>query len=318
MGFDGYRHTVRLGVLDVGSNTIHLLVVDAHPGARPIPASSHKVELRLVEYLDGNGAINADGEVRLIETIADALEQSNALGVEDLLAFATSALREASNGEDVIARVRRATGVDLQVLAGYDEARFTFLAVRRWFGWSSGRLLVLDIGGGSLEIACGYDEEPDVAFSLPLGANRLTLGHLSGDPFEPAQVRELRRAIRIEIASVVPEILRVGAIDHPVATSKTFRSLARICGAEPSTAGPFVPRMLKKDVLDDWLPRITTMTHAERARLPGVSVARANQLVAGALVAQSAMELLDVEVLEICPWALREGIILRRLDWMEG
>jgi len=271
-----------------------------------------------VEYLDGDGAINADGEARLIESIADALKQASALGVEDLLAFATSALREASNGEDVIARVRSATSVDLQVLAGHDEARFTFLAVRRWFGWSSGRLLVIDIGGGSLEMACGYDEDPDVAFSLPLGANRLTVEHLSGDPFDPAKIRELRRNIRIEIASVVPEVLRIGAIDHPVATSKTFRSLARICGAEPSTAGPFVPRMLKKDVLDDWVPRITAMTHAERARLPGVSAGRANQLVAGALVAQSAMDLLDIEVLEICPWALREGIILRRLDWMEG
>jgi exopolyphosphatase/guanosine-5'-triphosphate,3'-diphosphate pyrophosphatase len=103
-----------------------------------------------------------------------------------------------------------------------------------------------------------------------------------------------------------------------VATSKTFRSLARICGAEPSTSGPFVPRVLERDVLNDWIPRLSAMTRAERSRLPGVSPSRANQLVAGALVAQSAMELLDLEVLEICPWALREGIILRRLDWMEG
>jgi exopolyphosphatase/guanosine-5'-triphosphate,3'-diphosphate pyrophosphatase len=170
----------------------------------------------------------------------------------------------------------------------------------------------------ALEIACGYDEEPDVAVSLPLGANRLTVEHLSGDPFDVGKIRELRRKIRIEIATVVPEVLRLGVVDHPVATSKTFRSLARICGAEPSTSGPFVPRVLKREVLNDWVPRLSAMTRAERGRLPGVSPSRANQLVAGALVAQSAMELLDLEVLEICPWALREGIILRRLDWMEG
>jgi exopolyphosphatase/guanosine-5'-triphosphate,3'-diphosphate pyrophosphatase len=316
MGSYGYRHPVRLGVLDVGSNTIHLLVVDAHPGARPLPATSYKVELRLVEYLDDLGAISSKGERLLIQSIADALQQAKANGVEDLLAFATSALREASNGEAVIARVKEETEVDLQVLAGHDEARFTFLAVRRWFGWSSGRMLMLDIGGGSLEIACGYDEEPDVASSLPLGANRLTVEHLSGDPFDLGQVRELKRRIRVEIASVVPEVLRVGAIDHSVATSKTFRSLARICGAQPSTSGPFVPRLLKRDVLNDWVPRLTAMTRTERSHLPGVSAGRANQLVAGALVAQIAMELLDVEALEICPWALREGIILRRLDWM--
>lgn len=318
MGSYGYRHPVRLGVLDVGSNTIHLLVVDAHPGARPLPATSYKVELRLVEYLDEKGAINDEGERLLIQSIAGVLKQAEANGVEDLLAFATSALRDAANSEAVLANIIAATGVDLQVLSGSDEARLTFLAVRRWFGWSSGRMLVLDIGGGSLEIACGYDEEPDVACSLPLGANRLTTAYLSGDPFDPAQLRELRRIIRIEVATVVPDVLRVGSIDHAVATSKTFRSLARICGAEPSTAGPFVPRLLKRDVLNDWVPRIAAMTRAERSRLPGVSLSRANQLVAGALVAQNAMELLDIEALEICPWALREGIILRRLDWMEG
>ena len=177
-------------------------------------------------------------------------------------------------------------------------------------------MLMLDIGGGSLEIACGYDEEPDVASSLPLGANRLTVEHLSGDPFDGGQIRELKRKIRVEIAGAVPEVLRLGAIDHSVATSKTFRSLARICGAQPSTSGPFVPRLLKRDVLNDWVPRLTAMTRMERSHLPGVSAGRANQLVAGALVAQIAMELLDVEALEICPWALREGIILRRLDWM--
>ena len=318
MGSYGYRHPVRLGVLDVGSNTIHLLVVDAHPGARPLPATSYKVGLRLVEYLDERGAISDEGERLLIESIAGALEQAKTNGVEDLLAFATSALREATNSEAILARVRAATEVDLQVLSGHEEARFTFLAVRRWFGWSSGRILVLDIGGGSLELACGNDEEPDVAYSLPLGANRLTIEHLRGDPFDAGQIRELKRQIRIEVATVVPEVLRVGAIDHPVATSKTFRSLARICGAEPSTSGPFVARLLKREVLNDWVPRLAAMTRSERGRLPGVSPERANQLVAGALVAQSAMELLDLEVLEICPWALREGIILRRLDWMEG
>src|ERR1035438_9269209 len=83
--------------------------------------------------------------------------------VDDLLAFATSAIREAPNGEAVLARVRAETGVELQVLSGEDESKLTFLAVRRWFGWSSGRVLVMDIGGGSLEIAAGIDEVADVA-----------------------------------------------------------------------------------------------------------------------------------------------------------
>ena len=165
---------MRLGVLDVGSNTVHLLVMDAHPGARPLPAYSHKAELRLAELLDEHGAISADGVDRLVSTVAEALQVAEDKGVEDVLTFATSAVREAANGEQVLARVAAETGVTLTVLSGEDEARLTFLAARRWFGWSAGRLLVLDIGGGSLEVAYGMDEDPDAAVSLPLGAGRLT------------------------------------------------------------------------------------------------------------------------------------------------
>lgn len=161
---------MRLGVLDVGSNTVHFLVVDAHRGAAPLPAYSHKAELRLAELLDEHGAIREDGVARLIGMVASSLRVAEDKGVVDLLPFATSAVREAANGESVLRQVREETGVELTVLAGQDEARLTFLAVRRWFGWSSGRLLDLDIGGGSLEIACGIDEQPDAAFSLPLGA----------------------------------------------------------------------------------------------------------------------------------------------------
>lgn len=307
----------RLGVLDVGSNTIHLLVVDAHRGAAPVPATSHKEELRLTEFLLPNGAISQEGRDRLVAAIQRAVAASDTHGPEELLAFATSALREAANGDEILEEITQECGIELQVLSGSDEARLTFLAVRRWFGWSSGRLLVLDIGGGSLEVACGTDEEPQEAFSLPLGASRLTATHLKGDPFDAGDIKNLRRIVRTSIAEIVPEILSLGQIGHPVGTSKTFRSLSRICGSEPSTSGPIVPRILKRDVLEDWLPHIFSMSIQERAKLPGVSISRANQLVAGAIVAHTAMDLLDIEELEICPWALREGIILRRLDWLD-
>ena len=307
---------MRLGVLDVGSNTVHLLVVDAHPGARPLPAHSHKAELRLAQLLDGSGAIGSEGVDRLITVVRDALQAAEDKGVEDLLPFATSAVREASNADDVLARVEDATGVRLQVLAGDEEARLTFLAARRWFGWSAGKLLVLDIGGGSLEVAYGLDEEPDAAVSLPLGAGRLTAGWLPGDPPDPADVKALRRHVRARIASTVGEFSRFGAPDHVVATSKTFRQLARLAGAARSAEGLYVQRELKRESLESWVPRLAGMTSGERGDLPGVSAGRASQLLAGALVAEGAMDLFGVEVLEICPWALREGVILRRLDHM--
>ncbi|MCM3302397.1 Ppx/GppA phosphatase family protein [Streptomyces pseudogriseolus] len=307
---------MRLGVLDVGSNTVHLLVVDAHPGARPLPAHSHKVELRLAQLLDDDGSIGPGGIDRLVAVVHEALQAAEDKGVEELLPFATSAVRDARNADDVLGRVREETGVELQVLSGEEEAKLTFLAARRWFGWSSGKLLVIDIGGGSLEIAYGLDEEPDAAVSLPLGAGRLTAGRLPGDPPEAEDVRALRRHVRTEIARTVGEFSRFGPPDHVVATSKTFKQLARLAGAPGSAEGLYVQRELKRESLEAWVPRLAGMTAAERAELPGVSEARAGQLLAGAMVAEGAMDLFGVERLEICPWALREGVILRRLDHM--
>jgi exopolyphosphatase/guanosine-5'-triphosphate,3'-diphosphate pyrophosphatase len=307
---------MRLGVLDVGSNTVHLLVVDAHPGARPLPAHSHKAELRLAELLDDSGAIGPEGVEKLIDVVRECLQAAEDKGVEDLLPFATSAVREASNADDVLARVQAETGVELQVLTGAEEARLTFLAARRWFGWSAGKLLVLDIGGGSLEIAYGIDEEPDAAVSLPLGAGRLTAAWLPGDPPDPESIRALRRHVRAQIARTIGEFTRFGTPDHVVATSKTFKQLARIAGAARSAEGLYVQRELKRESLEGWVPQLAGMSAAQRAELPGVSEGRAGQLLAGALVAEGAMDLFGVESLEICPWALREGVILRRLDHM--
>ncbi|QKW08327.1 Ppx/GppA family phosphatase [Streptomyces sp. NA04227] len=310
---------MRLGVLDVGSNTVHLLVVDAHPGARPLPAHSHKVELRLAQLLDPAGAIGPEGVEQLVTAVRQALEAAEDKGVvEDLLTFATSAVREAVNADEVLARVKEETGVQLTVLTGAEEARLTFLAARRWFGWSAGRLLLLDIGGGSLEIAYGIDEEPDAAVSLPLGAGRLTAGWLPGDPPEGEAVRALRRHVRAEIASVVGEFTRLGRPDHVVATSKTFKQLARIGGAARSAEGLYVQRELRHGALESWVPELAAMTAEERAKLPGVSEGRSGQLLAGALVAEAAMDLFGIPTLEICPWALREGVILRHLDHMPG
>ena len=305
---------MRLGVLDVGSNTVHLLVVDAYQGARPLPAFSHKAELRLADHLLDGNKLSEQGEKRLKAFVSEAVTIAEDKGVEELLAFATSAVRDAENGDEVLARIRTETGVDLQVLPGEDESRLTFLAVRRWFGWSSGRLLVVDIGGGSLEIAAGIDEQPDVAVSLPLGAVRLTRDWFTADPPPPGEVRELRRHVRTEIARTVGSIVRYGPADRPVATSKTFRQLARIAGAAPSSEGPYAKRSLKHTDLTELAERLPQLTAEERMRLSGVSASRAPQLPAGAIVADAAMDLFGLSELEICPWALREGVILRRLD----
>jgi len=305
---------MRLGVLDVGSNTVHMLVVDAHPGARPLPAFSHKVELSLAAHLEPGNTLSVAGEEQLTEVVEEAFRIAEDKGVEDFIGFATSAVRDAGNGDEVLARIQERTGVRIRVLSGENEARLTFLAARRWFGWSSGRLLVIDIGGGSLEVAAGLDEEPEAAMSLPLGAGRLTRDWFTADPPPAGEVRKLRRHVRAEIARVAGGLRRGGTADHAVGTSKTFRQLARIAGAAPSSEGFYVRRFLKHGDVSLWAERLAAMNRAERARLPGVSEGRAAQMPAGAVVADAVMDLMGVAQLEVCPWALREGVILKRID----
>ena len=197
---------MRLGVLDVGSNTVHLLVVDAHRGAQPTPQFSHKTELRLSEAIDADGQrcptagaerARRGGGGRLARGQGARLRRDARL--RDLRASATP-----RNGAEVLRRVRKESGVDLNVLPGEDEARLTFLAVRRWYGWSAGNLLCLDIGGGSLELAAGTDEDPQVAVSVPLGAARLTRDWFIADPPSKQQIAACRQHVEAHARAYRP------------------------------------------------------------------------------------------------------------------
>ena len=305
---------MRLGVLDVGSNTVHLQVVDAHPGARPSPTTNQKVELRLHEYIDKYGYVTKEGIHLLHSAIDAAVAHAHEFKTEEILAFATSAIRDSKNGKEILDELNRKHEIDLRVLSGEEEAAITFLAVRRWLGWSSGRLLVLDIGGGSLEIASGVDENPEATLSIPLGAARLTRDFLSGDPYSSKSIKSLEKYVEETLTKSLPKILKSHDANHFVATSKTFRTLARITANWYGDS----PKFLEKDSLEKAIPRLAEMTDKGRAELPGVSNSRARQIVAGAVVAFSVMDNLDVSEVEICPWALREGIVLRRLDWLSN
>ncbi len=298
----------------MGSNTVHLLVVDAHLGAQPTPQLSHKSVLRLAEHIDKRGDLAVAGADALVGATLSARRQAAELHCDELLAFATSAVRDARNSSEMLARVKDETGVELLVLTGEDEAVLTFLAVRRWFGWSAGRLLCLDIGGGSLELAVGCDEVPEIALSVPLGAGRLTRDWLDGDPPSKGSVDALREYVADQLAGPAKQLLATGTPDRVVASSKTFRTLARLAGAAPSSAGPRVRRSLQINGLRQIIGFISRIPAADLAELDGVSPARAHQTMAGAVVAEQAMLALGVTEFELSPWALREGVILRRLD----
>ena len=303
---------MRLGVLDVGSNTIHLQVVDGHLGGPPVPNSSHKSVIRLTEYLDESGAITELGIDRITDAIQSNMKSAQHLDIDELLAFATSAIREATNSDEVIAHVNKACGIDLQVLSGEEEARFTFLAARRWLGWSSGDLLVLDIGGGSLEIARGAEEDPIFKTSMQLGAGRLTRQFLKGDPFTSKSLKALEEYLEEKIEPLASS-LSTFEKDSAAGTSKTFRTLAKLS----QNLYPKFGQHLTLNALDELVPRLQGLSLEKRKELQSVSAERAPQIVAGAMVAKQLMQTLELKEIRICPWALREGIVLHRLDWIE-
>lgn len=311
---------MRLGVLDIGSNTVHLLVADVRPGGRPLATTSTRTVLRLMRYLAPDGSITEEGIEALESAVAVARDVAATEKVDELLATATSAVREATNGTEVIARIEAALGQPLQVLGGETEARFTFLAVRRWLGWSAGQILLFDIGGGSLEIAAGADELPQAAASVPLGAGRTTIEFLPVDPPGTEAIDRLRAHARATLAPVLGAFRDLPRPDHVAGSSKAIRSLAKLVGYPAPGWSGSERMLLPRAALGSWIPRLARIPAEARQELPGITADRTFQIVAAAVVLHTAMTAMDVDELEVSPWALREGVLLRyieSLSWSE-
>ncbi|MGY4646507.1 Ppx/GppA phosphatase family protein [Mycobacterium sp. URHB0021] len=307
---------MRLGVLDIGSNSAQLQIVDVAAGGPPLPAQAVKEPTLLGDELLPDGSISEAGIERVCAAVSNAIRTGERHGIDKLYTFVTSAVRDATNRDEVLDLIGSVSGVRPQFLSGDEEARLTYLAAHRWYGWSAGRLLLLDIGGGSMEIVLGRDAEPELAISLPLGAGRLTRDFLADDPPSRSQLKAMRRHIRQTLGEVADRVRWEGDPRRVVATSKTFKQLARLSGAAPQRKGPFVHRELARRDVRAWTPRLATMCASERAKLRGVSDPRSRQILAGAVLAELTMATLDIESLEVCPWALREGIVLRHLESM--
>ncbi|MFE0798524.1 Ppx/GppA family phosphatase [Streptomyces sp. NPDC058812] len=305
---------MRISVVDVGSNTVRLMVADAEGGV-PLPVHTAKWRLRLSEQVKPGDPVPEEAVERLVEAVADANRTAARWGAADPLAFATAVVRAAPNRREVLRTVRARTGIALCTLPGEVEAELTFLGARRWMGWRAGPLALLDIGGGSLEVAFGRGRLPDFVASLPLGAARLTHEFLAGgeDAPEPEQVRALRRKVRHTLRDVAARIRWEGP-RTAVATSRTFQQLGRLCGASPGRHGPFEERQMRCSDLGEAIGRLAALTAAERARLPGISAPRAAQSLAGAVVGHTAMKLTGLETVTLCPWAIREGVLLRHIE----
>ncbi|MEE4545029.1 hypothetical protein V2S66_24060 [Streptomyces sp. V4-01] len=280
---------------------------------------SRKVRLRLHHDLALDGRLRKPGMRSVEQAVAEAVAADPRLLAGKVFAFATSVIRDAPNRDEVIDRVARTTGVRLRVLPGEEEARLAYVAARQWAasrrpGRAPGELLVLDIGGGTLEVAAGDGDDPRAVLSLPLGARRVTRDALPGgvasSPRELARVRRcLRRSLR-----AVPELPRAAEDGRTLACSKTFTQLARLAATLKS--GPRSSRSPQRLTLAGVraaIPVLAGTDVADRAKLAGISAHRAEQTLAGALVAEALMEACAVRAVTICPWSTREGLLLEAL-----
>jgi exopolyphosphatase/guanosine-5'-triphosphate,3'-diphosphate pyrophosphatase len=297
-------------VLDVGCFSAHLVVVSPEPQTLHRPVLSHKVRLRLDRALDPTGRIDAAGIDRICDAVAHLQERLDRIKVSTFVPYATSCVRDATNVDEVISTVARRTGVVLRLLSGKREAQLSYLAARRWLG--SDRLLaVLDVGGGTIEMAVGDSARPVFARSLPLGARTLTRAGLTSPKHIPKMRADLLRRIT---DSVPDDVLTDFADGRAIGCSKVFQQLAKLVSTPARRTG--TPRLRLAD-LRTWIPRLAELPPHRRAKLPGISRHRARQSLAGAVVAEALMTATNHDVIRICPWSSKEGLLINLLDKIE-
>ena len=314
---------MRLAVLDIGSNTAHLAIVEGGPDGTFEPIEQQREVLRLAEAAFPAMELPEAAAERLITTVGRMRKFASAHGADALVAFATSAIREATNGMAVLGRVHAATDVPVKVLPGVEEARLTYVAARTWATFSARRLLVIDVGGGSLEVAGGEGERLDVAESLPLGVTRLTHRFVRSDPPTKDELVALR-VHGLRLLGPLADRIREREWDVVCGTSKTFRTLATVAESlalapSPSAAFGFVgidghtAPLLTAETVNVIAGRLARTTRRERSRIKGLDRLRAGNVVAGSQVAAVAMQAFGLERLVLAPWALREGVIIEYL-----
>ncbi len=294
-----------VGVLDVGSFSARLVVVPVDGSPRE-PLLNHQTRLRLDRALDDRGRLTDRGIADVTAAVAAGMTAAYRHGVSDVYPFATSSIRDAANAADVVRHVAGETGVELRFLSGRCEAELTYLATRRWYGAEAGPLLVLDIGGGTVELAAGRGDQATFARSLPLGARSMTRDWLPGERVSTKQVK----ALRAHALDVVTTTLGAADVDDPtvVGCSKVLQQLARLAGARPNKC-----KELRLEDLRAWIPRLAGLPPSKRAKLPGISRSRAHQALAGAIVAEALLTVAGGKV-AICPWSTRDGLLLTLQD----
>ncbi|HEX8769533.1 MAG TPA: Ppx/GppA phosphatase family protein [Acidimicrobiales bacterium] len=302
---------MRIAALDLGTNSFHLLVVDAHPDATFAPLVREKEMLRLGDVVARNGRITEAVAARAVATVHRFRTLVDSVGADETVACATSAIREAENGDEVVDAIEAEAGVPVHVIGGLEEARLIFGAVRASVVIDPGPALCFDVGGGSVEVMVGDASGMQWASSVKLGVARLTAELVADDPPSPDDLRRLRERITAGLAPLAEE----SAPFRPrmsVGTSGTLCALARMVAARRTGGIPVSINQFRfsREEFGALHEELMSSTSAERARMAGLDARRADIIPAGSMLLTTAMDLFGFDDLTVSEWALREGMVL--------
>ncbi len=305
---------MRIAALDLGSNSFHLLVADVHPDGTFVPVAREKEMLRLGDDVARHGRIPEVSVERAVAAVRRCERLADALGAREVIAKATSAIRTAANGSELVDRIEAETGVEIEVISGLEEARLVFAAVRASVVIDPAPALGIDIGGGSVELMIGDAAGLRWATSLLLGVGRLTAECVRDDPPSKGDRKRLEERVHAGLERLVPEI-RAREPRMAVGTSGTLNDLVRMAvalgrGEAELGASTNALRATRKELraVHEEIMRAKT---ADRRRLPGLEEQRRAELLpAGSTLLIAALDLFELDGLTASDWALREGIVL--------
>jgi len=313
------QHERILAAIDVGTNSIHMVVVRIQPA---LPAftiiAREKTTVRLGARDKQTGNLTDAAMARAMDALKRCQEISKSLNAEQTIAVATSAMREAPNGRSFLQQIEAELGLWINLISGPEEARRIYLGVLSGMEFSGQPHAIIDIGGGSTELILGDGHEPRTLSSTKIGAVRLTAEQITTDPISNSEFQSLQAYIRGMLERPVEELqagLEAGERPRLVGTSGTIETLAMIHAREKTGAVPSPLNGYEFSLRDlrEIVDRLRRLSVAERAEIPGINERRAEIILAGALILQEAMALLGMESIVICERSLREGVVV---DWM--
>ncbi len=305
---------MRLAAIDVGSNSVHMVIAEVRRDGHFEVIDRVKEMVRLGRRTFTSGRLERSSMELAVRALRNFVRLARLRRVERIRAVATSAVREARNRDAFIARIRRETGLRVRVIPGDEEARLIFGAARHALGLDGGPHLLIDIGGGSVELALVRDGQAQWMASLPLGVARLTERYLASDPPTSSQVRRLEEHLERKLDGLMRKARRAG-VERGIGTSGTINALVAMVrvareGEQDRLHGLSVAtgdiRRLRE--------RLLKLAAPERAELPGADPKRADLLPAAAVLTDFVLERAGARELAACTWALREGILLSMVN----